>query len=166
VTLGHEADTQVGGDDGRQESPAERADRNLDELLQELRVLSIGVQVLFGFLLSFPFNAKFARLSSGQRTLYTISIAAAGLATALLVAPVAYHRLVFQRQKKAQLVQAANRIALGGIAAVGVAMITAIWLVFSVVYRGLTAPIAGTITALVFLLLWVIVPLCGRRRVS
>jgi hypothetical protein len=81
----------------RDESEAQRVDRNLGELLQELRVAGLGVQVLFGFLLSLPFTARFARLNAGQRGLYLASLALAALATALLVGPVAYHRLVFRR---------------------------------------------------------------------
>src|SRR5438067_8438821 len=83
----------------RHESEAERIDRNLNELLQELRVASIGVQVLFGFLLSLPFTTRFTRLSDAQRSLYLIALLLAALSTALLIAPVAYHRLVFRRQQ-------------------------------------------------------------------
>ncbi len=81
----------------RDESEAQRDDRNLAELLQELRVAGMGVQVLFGFLLSLPFTNRFGTLSPAQRDLYLASLVLAAVATALLLGPVAYHRLVFRR---------------------------------------------------------------------
>jgi hypothetical protein len=86
--------------DPRDESEAQRADRNLGELLQELRVAGLGVQVLFGFLLSLPFTNRFTRLSPGQHNLYLACLVLAAVATALLLGPVAYHRLVFRRGLK------------------------------------------------------------------
>ena len=127
--------------DPRKESAAQRADRNLGELLQELRVAGLGVQVLFGFLLSLPFTARFARLSAAQRDLYLATLTLAAVATALLVGPVAYHRLVFRQGQKDRLVRAASVMAIGGLA-------------------------AGLITALVaclFGLLWFVFPLARRH---
>src|SRR5271155_4833947 len=95
-------------DPGRAESEAQRDDRNLAELLQELRVAGLGVQVLFGFLLSLPFTTRFTRLNHGQRDLYLASLVLAAGATALLGGPVAYHRLVFRRGQKERLIRAAN----------------------------------------------------------
>src|SRR6516165_7921564 len=100
--------TTLADDLGRNESEGERLDRNLAELLQELRVAGLGVQVLFGFMLSLPFTNRFSSLSSGQRGLYLADLSLAGLATALLLAPVAYHRLVFRRHQKRQLLRFAN----------------------------------------------------------
>ena len=100
--------------DSRDESADERADRNLGELLQELRVAGLGVQVLFGFLLSLPFTNRFSKLSNGQRGLYLADLLLAAIATALLLGPVAYHRLVFRRGEKEQLVRAANVMAIAG----------------------------------------------------
>ena len=151
--------------DPRAESAAQRADRNLGELLQELRVAGLGVQVLFGFLLSLPFTTRFTRLSSGQRDLYLASLVLAAVATALLVGPVAYHRLVFRRGQKERLVRAASVMAIGGLAAVALAVCAAVLLVTSYVGGGLAA---GLITALVvclFGLLWFVFPL-ARRRLS
>ena len=104
--------TSSGSADPRDESGAERADRNLAELLQELRVAGLGVQVLFGFLLSLPFTSRFTRLSGGQRDLYLACLVLAAAATALLLGPVAYHRLVFRRGEKESLVQAASVMAI------------------------------------------------------
>ena len=127
--------------DPRQESQAQWDDRNLGELLQELRVAGLGVQVLFGFLLSLPFTNRFARLSAAQRDLYLATLVLAAVATALLVGPVAYHRLVFRQGQKERLVRAASVMAIGGLA-------------------------AGLITAFVaglFGLLWFVFPLARRR---
>src|SRR5947208_11482781 len=95
-------------DGGRHETEAERIDRNLIELLQELRVAGLGVQVLFGFLLSLPFTNQFRKLGSGERDLYLATLVLATVATALLLGPVAYHRLVFRQRQKERLVRAAN----------------------------------------------------------
>ncbi len=109
-------------DPGRNESEAQRDDRGLAELLQELRVAGLGVQVLFGFLLSLPFSVRFVRLSGAQRDLYVTSLVLSALSTALLCGPVAYHRLVFRRHQKARLLRTANVMALAGLGAVGLAI--------------------------------------------
>jgi hypothetical protein len=97
-----------GSPDPRNEPEAERDDRNLAELLQELRVAGLGVQVLFGFLLSLPFTNRFTYLSHGRRGLYLASLVLAAAATALLLGPVACHRLVFRRGQKEGLVRYAT----------------------------------------------------------
>jgi Family of unknown function (DUF6328) len=151
------------GQDPRHESTAERDDRNLAELLQELRVSGLGVQVLFGFLLSLPFTVRFVRLSGAQRDLYLASLVLSAVATALLLGPVAYHRLVFRRRQKESLIRAASLMAILGLAAVGLAISTAVLLVCS--YVTTVAP-AGIITACVVVLfagLWFAFPLARRR---
>src|SRR5271163_1673852 len=104
----------AGDPDPRNESEAERDDRNLADLLQELRVAGLGVQVLFGFLLSLPFTNRFVHLGRTQRHLYEGSLITAALAIALLVAPVAFHRWVFRLHDKSRLLKAANLLALLG----------------------------------------------------
>jgi hypothetical protein len=149
--------------DPRKESAAQRADRNLAELLQELRVAGLGVQVLFGFLLSLPFTTRFTRLSAGQRDLYLASLVLAAVATALLVGPVAYHRLVFRQGQKERLVRAASVMAIGGLAAVGLAVSAAVLLVTSFVSGGLAAGLITAVVAAMFGLLWFAYPLARRR---
>ena len=125
-----EGDEARGTSDGRDESEAERADRNLAELLQELRVAALGVQVLFGFLFGDAVRGTFHGLELGPAPpLHDEPAPAAAVATALLTGPVAYHRLVFRRHTKTQLVTASNAMALGGLAAVGLAVASAVWLV-------------------------------------
>jgi hypothetical protein len=150
--------------DDRDESQAERDDRNLAELLQELRVAGLGVQVLFGFLLSLPFTNRFAALSHAQRQLYIATLMLAALATALLLGPVAYHRLVFRRHQKERLVRAANAMAIGGLAAVGLAISAAVLLVTGYVDHGLPAVVITVVTVCLFGGLWFVLPLAHRRQ--
>jgi hypothetical protein len=149
--------------DPRDESEAERVDRNLAELLQELRVAGLGVQVLFGFLLSLPFTNRFTRLSHGQRELYLATLVLAAVATALLLGPVAYHRLVFRRGQKEGLVRAASVMAIAGLAAVGLAVSAAVLLVTGYVASTLPAALITAFVTGVFGLLWFAFPLVRRR---
>jgi Family of unknown function (DUF6328) len=153
----------TGSPDLRDESEAERDDRNLAELLQELRVAGLGVQVLFGFLLSLPFTNRFARLSHGQRDLYLATLVLAAVATALLLGPVAYHRLVFRRGQKEGLVRAANAMAIGGLVAVGLAVSAAVLLVTGFVASALPAALITAFVTCMFGLLWFAFPLARRR---
>ena len=145
------------------ETEAERDDRNLIELLQELRVAGLGVQVLFGFLLAIPFTAKFADLSHAQRELYVASLLLAAAATALLLAPVAYHRLVFRRNRKEQLVKDANVLAILGLVAVGLAVSASVLLVVSYVESGAIVVIITVVTVCLFAVLWFVLPMVRRR---
>ena len=149
--------------DPRDESEEERNDRNLAELLQELRVAGLGVQVLFGFLLSLPFTNRFTRLSSGERGLYLATLVLAAVATALLLGPVAYHRLVFRQRQKEQLVRATNVMAIAGLATVGLAISAAVLLVTGFVASGLPAIAITVFVTLLFGLLWFAFPLARRR---
>jgi hypothetical protein len=149
--------------DPRDESVEERADRNLAELLQELRVAGLGVQVLFGFLLSLPFTNRFDRLSQGQRELYLGTLVLAAVATALLLGPVAYHRLVFRRGQKERLVRAANVMAVAGLAAVGLSVSAAVLLVTGYVTSALAAGLITAFVTCMFGLLWFAFPLAHRR---
>jgi len=145
------------------ETEAERDDRNLIELLQELRVAGLGVQVLFGFLLAIPFTARFADLGHAQRELYVATLLLAAAATALLLAPVAYHRLVFRRNRKEQLVKDANVLAILGLVAVGLAVSASVLLVVSYVESGATVVIITVVTVCLFAVLWFVLPMVRRR---
>src|SRR3954470_14735331 len=111
---------------GRNETELERCDRNLVELLQEVRVVQTGVQVLFAFLLTAPLAARFPSLTDFQQLTYFITLLAAGGAAILLITPTAYHRIVFQRGDKEHLVEVANRCTLAGLASLGASMIGAL----------------------------------------
>jgi hypothetical protein len=148
--------------DPRDESEAQRDDRNLAELLQELRISGLGVQVLFGFLLSLPFTARFGRLGQGQRDLYLASLVLSAVATALLLGPVAYHRIVFRRRQKEPLVRAASVMATLGLAAVGLAISAAVLLATTTVATGLPAGLITVFVLVLFAGLWFVFPLARR----
>jgi hypothetical protein len=153
----------AGDPDPRNESEAERDDRNLAELLQELRVAGLGVQVLFGFLLSLPFTSRFTRLSHGQRDLYLATLVLSALATALLLGPVAYHRLVFRRGMKESLVRTASVMAIGGLAVVGLAVSAAVLLVTGFVASEVPAVLITVFVAGGDGIVWFAFPLARRR---
>jgi MFS family permease len=157
-------DTRDQSQDPRDETEAERDDRNLAELLQELRVAGLGVQVLFGFLLSLPFTNKFAQLGPGQRQLYIATLVLAAVSTALLLGPVAYHRLVFRQRQKERLVRAANIMAILGLMAVGLAVSAAVLLVTGYVDRGLPSALITVFVVAMFAGLWFALPLARRDK--
>lgn len=150
--------------DPRPEAQYQRDDRNLAELHQELRVAGLGVQVLFGFLLALPFTTRFAALHSWQRDLYVADVLVAAVAIVLLVAPVAYHRIVFRQQQKEHLVRAANVLALAGLAAVALAVTSTVALLLSYVLPGAPAIVATAALFAAFVILWVAMPLVRRSR--
>jgi hypothetical protein len=149
--------------DPRDETQTARDDRNVAELLQELRVAGLGVQVLFGFLLALPFSSRFTRLSQGQRHLYVADLVLAAVATALLVGPVAYHRLVFRRNMKEPLVRAANVMAICGLMTVALAISAAVLLIVSFVVPGIAATVISVSVVCLFTALWFVLPLARRQ---
>jgi uncharacterized protein DUF6328 len=150
--------------DRRAETTQQRDDRNLAELLQELRVAGIGIQILFAFLLALPFSSRFVALHPWQRGLYTGILVVSAAATALLLGPVAYHRLVFRRRQKEHLISAANPMAIGGLIAVATAVSGTVLLVVSYVYSGPAGLVLGGCAAGVFGGLWFAFPLIRRER--
>jgi O-antigen/teichoic acid export membrane protein len=150
-------------DPGRDETPEERADRNLSELLQELRVAGIGVQVLFGFLLSLPFTNRFRVLDADQRLLYTVTIVVAAAAIACLITPVAFHRMEFRRHEKDRVVSVSHAVSIVGLAAVALALTGSVALVMTMVHDGVVVPIIVAVVAGMFAGLWFVLPLATRR---
>jgi hypothetical protein len=148
--------------DSRQETTAKRDDRNLGELIQELRVAGLGVQVLFGFLLSLPFTTRFVQLSTAQRDLYLATVTLAAVATTLLIGPVAYHRLVFRRGMKERLVRFANVLAILGLAAVGASVLGAVLLVTWYVGGVLAGCLITAFVGVMLLALWFAAPIVSR----
>jgi len=146
------------------ETPEQRDDRNLVDLLQELRVGTLGVQVLFGFLLGLPFTLRFSRLEVWQRWLYLGVVMASSVSIVLLVAPVAYHRLLFRRHQLESLLRAANVMAIAGMVAVALAVTGAVLLVTSYVQPGVPTPVLTIIIGVLFASLWFALPLTRRRK--
>jgi hypothetical protein len=149
---------------GREETEQERADRNLSDLLQELRVALPGVQVLFAFLLTVPFSQRFDDLSKFEERLYFGVLICAALATVLLVAPTAGHRILFRRQQKEYLVTVANNLSLAGLLLLAVGMSGAIALISSFLFSSLTAIVSTAVVALAFAGFWYAGPIIRRSK--
>src|SRR5262245_21155477 len=146
------------------ETPKERADRELIELLNELRVVLPGVTVLFAFLLAVPFAKGWSRVTTFQRDVFLVAFLATGVSVACLTAPSSYHRLRFRAGNKEHLVRTGGRQAIAGIAAFAVALEAVVLLVIDYVVS-LGAAIAATAGfALLVLALWYGVPAVGRLR--
>jgi len=149
---------------GREESEDERLDRNLGELLQELRVALPGVQVLFAFLLAVPFQSNFTEISAFEERVYFATLLCTAISAALLISPTAYHRLTFHLQQKRELVFLANRMAIAGLGFLALAMTGAIMLITDVLFGGIATVAFSLGAALMFVVLWGLLPL--RRRLS
>jgi predicted neutral ceramidase superfamily lipid hydrolase len=143
-----------------------RLDRELNELLQELRVALPGVQVLFAFLFTVPFSQRFGQLTTTQRTSYFIAFLTAAASTALLLAPAAYHRIQWRQHDKERLLQMSTRLALGGLALLTAAMASAAFVVTDVLYDTIWAAVVAAGVVAVLAGLWFVLPLLSRLRGS
>ena len=144
------------------ESQKERIDRELIELLNELRVALPGVQVLFAFLLILPFQQQFAETSAEDKAIYTVALLLSALAAALLIAPSAYHRLNFRRDVKEGMLFDANKLIVAGLLCTAIGVACTVYLVVDVVYGGTAAALAIVGTLIVYGVLWVALPLARR----
>jgi amino acid transporter len=149
----------------RGESELQRLDRNLVELVSELRVMQTGVQVLFAFLLAVPFAARFPSVTTFEKIAYLVTLLTAATASALLMAPAALHRILFRRRDKKYLIQTAHRLALAGMCCVAVAMTTAVLMVVSVLFGNLVGSLTAALGAAVYAVSWFVLPLRRRHRV-
>ena len=148
----------------RDETATERADRNWNELLQELRVTQTGLQILTGFLLTVPFQQRFGELPAGLRIVFLVALGLAVLSTVLVVAPVASHRILFRRRAKTELVSAADRLTKAGLTTLAITIVAVVVLVFGFVAGTLAAVLAGGLAGAFFVFQWVVAPsrLLGR----
>ena len=144
--------------DDRGETESQRLDRNLLELLNELRVALPGVQVLFAFLLAVPFQRGWEQVTAFQRDVYFATLCCALIAIALMIAPTAYHRLNFRARRKRELVMISNRLAIAGIVFLAVALVGTMVLIADVLFGAVATAVFGTVSALLFLLLWFALP--------
>jgi hypothetical protein len=147
---------------GRRETEEERTDRNLLELLNELRVALPGVQILFAFLLIVPFTERFDTLSGTQEKVYFVALICAAIASALLIAPSVHHRATFERQDKRFVVSLGTKLSLVGLAFLALAMIAVILLITDFLFATVTAIAATAAIALLFLVVWGAVPVYRR----
>jgi hypothetical protein len=146
----------------RSETPTQRLDRNWADLLQELRVLQTGVQLLTGFLLILPFQSRFDQLSTFQCAVYLLTVSLAVAATGCLIAPVSLHRILFRRHARAVLVMKSHRLAVIGMLLLACAVIGAVMLVFDVVAGTVASLLVAAVTATALTFLWVVMPFRAR----
>ena len=151
-------------DSPRAESQEERLDRNLTELLQELRVALPGVQVLFAFLLVVPFNQRFTATTPGQRAVYFVTLLLTAAASVFLIAPSVHHRVQFRRQEKEEIVVVGNGLAVIGLALLAVAMTGAVVLVTDFLAGDGAAALTGGLLLLLFAGVWYVLPIGRRAR--
>jgi hypothetical protein len=149
-------------DDDRNETEAQRLDRNWSGLLQELRVAQTGVQLLTGFLLILPFQSRFTGLDSVMRVVYLVTVSCSIGATVLLVAPVSMHRILFRQHRLKTLVEISHRYAVIGILLLGTAMAGVAVVIFDSVAGRVGAWIAGGATLLALSAFWYAMPLRDR----
>lgn len=148
----------------RDETELQRLDRNWNNLLQELRVVQTGVQLLTGFLLTLPFQQRFDILGAHMRNVYLTTVAFSVSATVLLIAPVSIHRLLFRRHRLQVLVSAAHRCAYAGLALLGLALTGMTIIVFAAVAGLHAALVAGICALVLFSFFWWVLPLVLRTR--
>jgi cation transport ATPase len=148
----------------RSEEEQERLNRQMTELLNELRVAMPGVQVLFAFLLAVPFQQRFEMVNTFQRDVYLVTLLSAAVATAFLIAPSAYHRIAFQQREKERIIQMGTRQFVCGLVALAVAMNGAVLLVTDVLFTTTTTVIVVVGVASLFAWLWFGIGIWRRRR--
>ena len=137
-------------------------DRELLELLNELRVALPGVQVLFAFLLTVPFSQRFGTITATQRAVYFAAFLGTAAASALLIAPTAIHRMQWRERDKEALLKISNVLAIAGTLCLAVAIVCVTFVITDVIYGGALTPLVTGIAAGVFALLWFVLPLYRR----
>lgn len=144
------------------ESDDERWDRNYGDLLQEIRVAQTGVQILFAFLITLPFSARFAETETDDHIVYVVTLLAAAVASALLISPVSYHRMNFRQGRKEDLVRTASRMATVGVACLMVAITGAVYIVMDVTLGALAGVLLAAFIFATCGFLWFLLPLRHR----
>jgi hypothetical protein len=141
-----------------------RVDRELIELLNELRVALPGVQVLFAFLLAVPFQQRFGRVTSFERNVYFVTLWCTLVATALLIAPSALHRLNFRMADKRRIILLSNQLTILGIWTLALAMVGVMLLIGEFLFGGATGVVSAVIAAVIFSVFWAALPIHERLR--
>src|SRR4051794_40571280 len=145
-----------------EESRRERVNRELIELLNELRVALPGVQVLFAFLLAVPFSNGYTRITDFQKQVFFVTLVATSISTACFIVPTAYHRLNFRKREKERILFSSNKFAIAGLIFLAVSMIGVIVLVTDVIYSDAAALVTGALALVLFGGLWLVLPLLRR----
>ena len=146
------------------ESRRERVNRELIELLNELRVALPGVQVLFAFLLAVPFSNGWSKVTEFQKSVFFATLLATSVSTACFIVPTAYHRLNFRQEEKENILLRSNHFAIAGIMLLALAMVAVIVLITDVLYSDVAALVAGAFALVLFGGLWAALPLLARDR--
>ncbi len=146
------------------ETKDERLDRELIELLNELRVALPGVQMLFGFLLAVPFTQRFSSITTTQRHVYYFTFMTTAVASIFLIAPTAYHRLRFRQRDKEALIQTSSRLAIAGTTCLAAALTAAVYLVTDLLFHTAATALAAAATAGLLVWFWYGLPLLRRAR--
>jgi hypothetical protein len=141
-----------------------QADRRYNELLQELRVAQTGVQFLFAFLLALAFAPRFTQVTDFQKWLYVVTLLETAVASALLIGPVPFHRIISRRGLKPRLVVVGDLMARGGLGVLLLAINSAVLLILDVVLGGMTAAVLAALCAAWFVVVWYVVPLTAREK--
>ena len=152
------------GDSAQREHPKERIDRELGELLEEIRVLLPGVEILFGFLIILPFSEGFGRIGGYERGVYLASLLAVACGLALCVAPTTYHRLRFREGDKERLLVAANRMVIAAAVLIAIGIVLSVYLVVQAIVPGSWAAFIAGAMAAWFAWFWFGFPLLRRAR--
>jgi hypothetical protein len=150
----------------RNETPLERLDRNLQELLSELRIVVTGVQVLFAFLLVVPFNVGFVHIGPFQRGVYFVTLLFAAVAAVCMLAPPVHHRILFRGDDKRHIVFTANRLMIAGMGFLALAMCGSLLLVATKLFGVATGLLTVALAAIFFLAIWFALPLARKARLS
>ena len=149
----------------RDEEEWQRLDRNLDELLQELRIALPGVQVLFAFLLAVPFQRRFSEVTDFQESLYFVTLLLAASSMFFLMAPTAFHRLTFRKQQKERILLLSNRLSIAGLATLSIAVIGALTLITDFLYSSTATVLVAAGSTIVAFLCWFLLPVMIRFKV-
>ncbi len=157
-------ESQAAREERTGESEQERLNRNMNELLQELRVSQTGVQILFAFLLALPFAQRFKEVTAFQRDVYFATLLLCGASAAFFIAPVNAHRLLFRQQEKAHLIASSNWMAITGLACLSLGLTGVILLISDFLFGTTAAVIATACMATLFAFLWYVLPLSWLAR--
>jgi Na+/melibiose symporter-like transporter len=147
-----------------EETHAERVNRELIELLNELRVALPGVQVLFAFLLAVPFSQRFAETTALQRDAFMVALLSTLAGSVFLIAPTAYHRIRFRDRDKEALLRISNVFAIVGVAFLAIGMTAVVFLVTDLIFKGVVTTIVTVVTAALFATVWFVLPLARKAR--
>ena len=163
-TLPRQPALDRGGDDEVEETPKERTDRQLLELLNEVRVALPGAQFLFAFLLAVPFASRFGDVSHRLQIVFYICLLSTLAATILLMAPAVYHRIRWRQGNKTDVIRVAHRMFLAGMASLALAMTTAVWFVSAFLFGTVESLIAASLSVVLLGLTWFALPLRSRAH--